>query len=418
MLESLRVGQDIQARLRAGPLASEIDGFVSFLQEEKYAEPVVRLYIRSADTFGQWLSLEGLAAGDIDEAAVERFVAGLGRYAPPSYPRGRVPDAACGVRRLAKYLWQRGIADRRVAVPIATEVDLWLKSYDDHLNQAAGLAAKTRRDYVQYARTFIERRFGAETPQWPAISVDDITEFVCVESARLGRSACRRPATAIRALLKFLTTTGDVAPGLQGAVPALRQWKHASLPRYLTVDQLEQVLACCDESTVLGRRDLAILLLLARLGLRSGEVAALQLEDIDWADGAVLIRASKTGRERNLPLPIDVGKAIVAYLRRDRPNCSYRAVFLRIRPPLGPLMASGVGDIARSALKRAGISITPFGAHVFRHTVATHMVRGGVTFKEVADILGHARLETTAIYAKLDVETLARVALPWPGGAS
>jgi site-specific recombinase XerD len=417
MLDSVRVDRAIQARLRAGPLARYIDGFVEALQEWGYAELVVRLYVRAADLFGEWLVRAGLGVRDIDEATVERFVTGLGRYSPPSRPRGRVPDIACGVRRLAEYLWQEDVANRRSAAAATTEVDRWLQSYDDHLIRVGGLAPGTRQDYLRYARKFVEKRFGAEATDWSAVSADDIADFVLGEASRLGTSACRRPATAMRALLRFLTTTGAVRSGLDGAVPAVRQWKHAALPGYLSPHQMQRALAQCDESPAMGRRDLAILLLLARLGLRAGEVAALELGDIDWREGCVRIRAGKTGRERCLPLPDEVGNAIVAYLRHGRANPPYRAVFLRIRAPLRPLTAAGVSDIAHRALVRAEVSIVPSRAHVFRHTAATHMVRNGATFKEVADVLGHARIETTAIYAKLDVATLSRVAMPWPGGA-
>jgi site-specific recombinase XerD len=249
------------------------------------------------------------------------------------------------------------------------------------------------------------------------VSADDVTDFVLYEAARHKPSGRREAATAMRALLRFLETRGAVRPGLDGAVPAMRQHKHASLPRHLTDEEVGRLVASCGESTPLGRRDRAVLVLLARLGLRAREVAVLQLDDIDWSDGRVLVRAGKTGRERSLPLHDDVGSTIVDYLRHGRPATSDRLLFRHARPPWRPLRGSGVTGVAQRAFARAGVSFVRPGASAFRHTAATQMVRRGATFKEIADVLGHARIETTTIYAKLDVDTLARVALPWPGGA-
>jgi len=288
-----------------------------------------------------------------------------------------------------------------------------LQPFDEYLDRVSGVSVGTRQIYLLYARSFLQMRFGGAEPDWSALRAEDVADFVRAKAATVKTSL---PVTAVRALLRFLATTGAVRPGLDGAVPAVRHWKHASLPRHLTAEETEDVLGRCDEATSLGRRDRAILLLLVRLGLRAGEVAALTLDDLDWRHGHLLVRGTKSRRERKLPLPDDAGRAIVAYLRCGRPHQSHRAVFLQARPPFEPLKASGVTDVAQRALAKAGLSMTRPGAHVLRHTAATHMVRRGATFKEVADVLGHASLQTTGIYAKLDLETLARVALPWPGG--
>ena len=292
----------------------------------------------------------------------------------------------------------------------------WFQDFDGYLDRVAGLSAGTRRIYGRYATRFVARRFGGEAPDWPRITASDLVDFVLRETSSLKPSGCRAPVTATRAFLRFLAVRGLVREGLEAAIPPVREWKHARLPRHLTVDQVAAVLDSCSETTTVGRRDRAILALLARLGLRAGEVVGLDLEDIDWAHSQLRVRASKSGKERVLPLPHDVGVAIVAYLRTERPAAIQRAVFLRATPPHRRLgNSSTVSAVAKRHLRLAGI---PAGAaHALRHTAATLMVRRGVTFKEVADILGHARLETTAIYAKLDLEALARVALSWPGGA-
>jgi site-specific recombinase XerD len=222
----------------------------------------------------------------------------------------------------------------------------------------------------------------------------------------------------MRALLRYLTFCGFALSRLAGAVPVLRRYRDAGLPRHLSHDEVERVLATRSLTKAVGRRDKAILSILAGLGLRAGEVARLRLDDFDWHNGSVVIRAGKTARERCLPIPHEVGTAIVAYLRNGRPCVPERAVFWRVRSPQAPLTRMGITDVARAALHRAGIHPIRSAAHVFRHTVATQLVRRGVTFKAVADVLGHTQIESTTIYAKLDVDTLAQVALPWPGGAS
>lgn len=417
MLDSFRIWPHLRARLSAGPLGPHLDGYVELLQKEGYTRRVVRRHIRAADVFGRWLKRRQLAASQVDEAAVSRFLAGLGRYPTRLRPRGRLRDLVFGVRKLAEMLWRQGVARRAEPRPPPTAAEQWLQSFNEYLEKVSGVTLGTRRIYLRYAHTLIKARFGSEAPEWSQLRADDITDFVCAQAARLKTSSCRAPVTATRALLRYLATRGAVPAGIDGAVPTVREWKLASLPRYLPPDQVVQLLASCGESTGVELRNRAILVLLARLGLRAGEVAALSLDDIDWRTGCLVIRAGKTRRERKLPLPDEVGQALAAYLRGGRPQSPQRKLFLRVRPPWGPLKPSAVTPIAQCALRRAGVKVSRSGAHVFRHTLATQMVRSGVALKAVADVLGHANLQTTSIYAKLDLGTLARVALPWPGGA-
>lgn len=416
MLDAYKLWPHIRARLQTGPLSPHLDAFIAALQCAGYTPRGIRRHLHAADVFGQWLVCHGIAVAEVDEATLARCVTGLGRYVSRARPRGRLRELAFGVHRLGTWLWEQAIATRHPAVPAATTTEGWLHTFDAHLDRVAGLAAGTRRIYLYYARAFLQARFGAAPPRWAALQADDLAAFVCRCAARLGPATRRAPGTAMRAMLRFLATTGAVPPGLVGAVPTIRQWRHAALPAALTARELTHVFAGCERPTPIGRRDRAILLLLGRLGLRAGEVAALRLDDLDWRQGHLRVRAGKSRRERVLPLPAEVGHALVAALADRRPGEPSRAVFLRVRPPVGPLTASAVSTIAHQALARAGVGVVPAGAHALRHTVATLLVQRGVPFKAVADLLGHARLHTTAIYAKLDLDTLARVALPWPGG--
>lgn len=416
MFTSYGLWPHIRARIESGPLASYVEPYVARLEERGYTRRSVRCHIRGIDILGRWLTKRKVPAEAIDAATFDRFAARFPRRRSPARPRGRLADGVCWVRTFVEFLWERGVA-ARAPTRTATTADRCVRAFDEYLTRVQGLSPGTRRIYVRYARRFVEATCGADALQWPALKVDDLTEFVRAQAARLAPGACRAPVTATRAFLRYLASSGEVPSGLCEAIPTVRQWKHAALPAFLSIDEVDRVLTQCRDDTPIHRRDRAIMLLLARLGVRASEVAHLCLDDIDWRQGQVTIRAGKSGKERGLPLSADVGAALVAYLQDGRPKRRHRALFLQARPPYGPLSAGAVTGVAQRALQHAGAAARRPGAHVFRHSAATRMVRGGATFKQIADVLGHARIETTTIYAKLDLAALSRVALPWPGGA-
>jgi integrase len=270
-----------------------------------------------------------------------------------------------------------------------------------------------------FARRLLAFAFKSQTLDWQSLNGGAIAQFVLQQTERRSGSARKALAHSVRVLLRYLVARGDIQPGLAAAVPKVREWKHASLPAHLSEAEIAQVLAACDLETAMGRRNYAILLLLSRLGLRACEVASLRIDDIDWASGAITIRSNKTPRERRLPLPQEVGQALIEYLRHGRPKgVPHREIFLTLDAPYSPFSdSSAVGGVARREMKRANIVRRSGGAHLFRHTAATQMVRRGASFKDIADVLGHQSLQTTALYAKLDLAALSQVALPWPGGA-
>jgi len=279
-----------------------------------------------------------------------------------------------------------------------------------------GLALSTRQTYAHLVRRFITARLGVAPPDWPSLTAAQITTFVGQEAARRQNAGRKLPAVAVRSFLRFLVFRGALRPGLEAAAPAPPQWKYASLPSRLTPEDIERVLAVYHEGTASSRRNRAMLFLLARLGLRAQDVASLCFDDIDWADGRFTLRPGKSRRARTLPLPHDVGEAIVAYVQGGRPQSESRQVFVRSRPPCRSLTSAAVWAIVRQAFTRAGIVVPPgVASHLFRHTIASQMVNHGVSFKDVADILGHQSIQTTGIYAKLELEALAAVALPWGG---
>jgi site-specific recombinase XerD len=294
----------------------------------------------------------------------------------------------------------------------------WIADYTDYLRDVVGAADATRLRYLPTLQRFIAACSNPGTPDWTGLSVQRVTEFIREEAAQKTGHGRTAPASATRSFLRFLAWRGVAPSGLDRAIPRVRRARHASLPRHLLPEQLARLLQRPDTPTPATYRDRAILLLLAGLGLRAGEVATLELEDLDWHTGQLHLRGGKCRRERVLPLPQEVGAALAEYLRNDRPSHQGRRVFLTLTDPARTIQAAAVSAIVQRNLVRAGIRLGRLaGAHMLRHTAASWMVNGGASFKEVADVLGHRSLQTTGIYAKLDLDALVGMALPWIGSA-
>jgi site-specific recombinase XerD len=292
-----------------------------------------------------------------------------------------------------------------------------LAGFDRYLDGQRGCVAATRQGYRREARAFMVGIFADRRIEWAEVTAGRIAGFIGDRARGLSLVSRQNPSTAIRSFLRYLTGEGLIRAGIEGAVPPVGRSKHATTPRHVTPAQLESALSLCSGQGAGGMRDRAMLLVAARLGLRPGEVLKLNLRDLDWNRGSVLVRAGKTSRERLLPLPEDVGVALASYLQKARPASVEHAVFLSHVSPHKPVRSSSiVAGLVNRLLRQTGIGAPCTGAYVLRHTLATTMVRSGASFKEVADILGHSSLTTTGIYAKLDLVSLAQVALPWPGG--
>jgi site-specific recombinase XerD len=291
-----------------------------------------------------------------------------------------------------------------------TPDEVVVEDFEQNLVDERGLAPDSVRSYVGVARQFlahIEAGLGMD-----ALNAAAVSEFVRDECARRGRASAKATVTGTRAWLRFLHATGRTPVSLVSAVPSAAGWALASLPGALGTAELARLLRSCDRRRAAGRRDYAILIVLARLGLRAGEVARLQLGGIDWQRGELVVLGKAASRDR-LPLPVDVGEAITGWLTRGRPRgIGTKAVFVRLRAPIGPLASTGISAVVRQASIRAGLG--PFGAHRLRHTAATHMLQAGANLGEVGQVLRHARMQTTAIYAKVDLLSLATVVQPWP----
>lgn len=294
--------------------------------------------------------------------------------------------------------------------------DAVLAGFDEHLRRTRGLRPEVRHNYRRVARGLLEAVFGDEPVDVAQLCSADVVAFVSDAAARYQPSTVQLLTTSLRSFLRFLRAEGLRRDRLEDAVPKVPRRRLASLPRRLGSADFKRLIASLDSSSALGLRDRAILLLVARLGLRASEVAGLCLDDIDWRSGTVEVASRKTGHGALLPLTQDVGEALAAYLERGRPRSNAREVFVLHRQHVGaPINHRLVGHAVRKALQVAGIAAPIRGANLLRHSLATDLLAPGASLKEIADLFGHRALSSTQIYAKVDVASLAEVALPWPG---
>jgi len=389
-----------------GPLSPYGEGFWAELMRQGYAPTSARKLLLVAAQVSRWLDEWSLAPGDLTPPRVARWAADRRRQGYRTY---LTPHA---LEPLLGYL--RGLGVAPPAPLPESPADRFVHEYADYLAAERGLAERTIRCYTDFARRFIDAEFGADIPDWPALTADEVIRFVAEESRRASVAECKMTATELRSLLRYLRVEGQIAHDLEGCVPAVAGWQLSSLPKGLEATQVTQLLASRDWRSLVGFRDRAVLYLLARLGLRAGEVAALRLEDVDWRAGEIVVRG-KPRRESRMPLPLDVGRVIAAYLRR-RPRVADRAVFLCVRAPRRPITATAISLLTGRALRAIGVSAG--GAHALRHTAATQMLRSGASLDEVGHVLRHRHVKTTAIYAKVDHAALGTLVQPWPGGAA
>ena len=405
------MGRKVWIPVISGPLAPYAEGFSTWLTSREYSCWAVADRLYQFDQLSRWLVGEGLGVGDLTHEQAERFA--LERHA-----QGVVSwSSPHSVALLLEYLRQLGAVPLPApACPVGPLENL-LADYGEYLSIERGLCDHTVFDaYVPAARLFLSGLDGGDGLDLARLTASDVSSFLADECEYRSVSGARDLVCALRSWLRYLHLAGLTATPLVWAVPSVADLRDRNLPRGLEPAAVRRLLASCDRRRLVGRRDFAILLLLARLGLRAGEVAAITLDDIDWRAGTLLIHG-KGNREDELPVPIDVGEAIVSYLRR-RPRCEFRALFLRVTAPRRGLNRCTVGWVVRAACDRAGLPRV--GAHRLRHTAATQMLQAGASLSEIGLVLRHREQKTTAIYAKVDDAALRALARPWPtpGGVS
>jgi site-specific recombinase XerD len=393
----------------SGPLTDLLPELEFELLRQGYTPLSCRNLLYLASHLSRWLQEQGLGLCDLSDGQIDSFF--CARRAE-GYTQFLIPSTLTPIRRV---LTEAGLvpAPEPKPAPLLTPLERLLSEYEGSLVHDRGLTPAVAGRYRIEAQQLLVK---ASPSGLDFSSLDGATVKGYVLERSQGGSVeqTRAMLTGLRSFLRFLLLRGDIAEDLRGAVPKIAGRRMASLPKYLASEQVNAIVGSCDRRSTLGRRDYAVLLLLARMGLRAKEVAALSLDDLDWYEGILLVHG-KGGREDRMPLPAEVGKALASYLRRRR-KTTWRALFLGHYYPHGPLGSGAIITIVRKACKRA--HIPPVGAHRLRHSAATTMLRRGATLEEISQVLRHRSHATTAIYAKVDHRRLRELAQPWPGGAA
>jgi integrase/recombinase XerD len=397
-------------RMDAGALGPFVEMFAEHLVALGHSRLTVTGFADSARHFADWLCRAGIAPGDIDDRIVEQFA--HHQCQCPGGRRGkRVSRNYLGrVRRFVRFLAATGVVPMPASVATPEPTDPRVTAFLEWLKSHRGVSARTLG-----LRAHVLKRLLPALGDNPATYDASLVRRVVLEEAQRSSSAyVRAMTTTLRSYLRFLSASGLCRPWLDQAVPTVPHWRLSSLPRYLPMDDVERLIASCKVTTPGGTRDRAILLLLARLGLRAGDILAMRFDDINWTDGTLRV-CGKGRREVCLPLPQDAGDALLDYLKRARPKVGYDRIFLRVFAPYRPVR--GISSVVRLGLERAGITDAPsHGAYLLRHSAATSMLRAGATLDTVGAVLRHRSTDTTMHYAKVDLGMLRPIAQPWPGG--
>jgi site-specific recombinase XerD len=395
-----------------GPLSAHIPAFAQWARDQGYAWASRYRQVLLAACFSRWLGQQAITIRRVSAEHLTRYLRSRARRV--QIHRG---DTAA-LRQFLDFLHREGVIRSNTVAPRPlSPVEQETHAFETHLRHERMLAEATITYYVAFVREFLADRFGRGRVTFTRLCAGDVVRFVQRRASRLHVKRAKQLTTALRVFLHHVRYRGDLTQDLVAAVPSVAHWSMPSIPRAIPAESVRQLLASINRQTARGRRDYAIVLLLARLGLRASEVAFLELDDLNWEDGQVTVRG-KRGARAALPIPGDVGAAIAAYLRHGRPRSACRRVFLRAHAPIrGFAGPSAIACVVRDALERAGVTAPTKGAHQFRHGLATQMLRRGASLTEIGEVLRHRSPETTTIYAKVDLDALRTLALPWPGGA-
>lgn len=407
-------------RLHQGPLGGYMDAFAGWLHIQGYSRTVARTYLRDVAHWSRYAMWCGVTqASDLSQELAQDFIENhLPNCSCERINSGAYSNAAAAVKHILNFLIGQEIIEQPVlkASPY-NEMSSMLVRYDTYLDELVGLCQKTRN---------IHRRMGLQFMEWlkEEYNVLDLSSLTNNDIVRY-QEACqnngfsadwkRTLTSCLRAFLRFLRWERILEKDLSGAVYPINAWSFASLPKYMSFEDVKLILSMPDRSTATGKRDVAMLVLMAYLGLRANEVVKIQTADIDFAKGALLIQKTKTQRERILPLTNEIAAIMLDYIENGRGLNPSPQLFLKTVAPYSPLIApSSAGTMIRKYIKQAGIKTPTLGTHQLRHSLATHLINNGVSIKEIADLLGHTSVESTGIYAKVQVDRLKEVALPFP----
>lgn len=401
----------VLSRPLEGPLASQVTAFAKWVREQGYAQHPRYRRVLLAACFSRWLGLKAVGVRRVSSEHQAQYLRVRARHVQIQ------SGDAVALTQFMNFLRRRGIVAREKIPPrrlIPTEQVV--HTFQRYLQKERMLAEATVVYYVTFVRKFLVDRFGRGPVKLSRLSASDVVRFVQRQAPSLHLKRAKLLTTALRSFLHYARYRGHVTCDLAAAVPTVASWSISSIPRAIPAHAVRRLLASINRRTTIGCRDYAILLLLARLGLRASEVVRLKLKDINWNAGSITVQGK--GDQRSvLPLPADVGSAIATYLRRGRPRCGSRHVFLRTKAPIRGLGGpASIAYLVQQNLARASIQAPTNGAHQFRHALATEMLHHGASLAEIGDVLRHRSPETTKIYTSIDLDSLRTLALPWPGG--
>jgi site-specific recombinase XerD len=391
-------------KLRSGPAGLYLDDYACHLTQQGYSWSTARRHLRAAGRFSAWAASVGLMSQDLGTEALEQFQCALEAKGSLRYPSGYYHNTFVGTKPFVGFLQATG---RVSPCPTQTPPAL-LTAFCQWMRAQRGVTEPTLADYRRVISDVFEK-LGDHPEHY---TVQAIRSFTLERASRHGHSQAGTTVTALRMFIRFLMAHGRCQPPLLDAIPSIASWRQQSLPHYLSAEDIEHLLTACEASTPRQSRDRAVLLLLARLGLRARDVTALTLHDIEWNEGTFRVRG-KNRRETRLPLPQEVGEAIWTYVQYHRPPIATAHVFLTTIAPVGPIKQRLVSQIVAQALQRAGLESSARGAHLLRHSAATAMLRHGVSLESIGAVLRHASMDTTVIYTKVDTDLLRQVVIPW-----
>ena len=407
MLETYFLAPRLLGHLRSGPSGPYLDGFAAALERQGYSAGTAVRYLRAAAHLGHVVARQGALPSDIDLAVFSEHLCTC--RCPRAMGGRRNHHTVFGAKLFRQHLVEIGVCHSAAAALQHPEPCL-LAQFKVWLRKHRGASDRTIKLYARDA-THLMAALGDEPEGWEPAA---IRSFFLDRASHCGNGTVEKLTTSLRAFLRYLAVKGRCRAGLADVVPGYAHWRLAGLPRYLVAEQVNRLIAACDGEVVARRRDRAIVLLLARLGLRAGDVAQLRLDDIEWETGSLRV-SGKSRYEVRLPLPQDVGDAIVAYLACRPSTCPSDHVFLRNIAPYRPFRkGDGISSVVKRLMQRAGVVAPVKGAHVLRHTAATEMLRHGVPLEKIGLVLRHRGIDTTAYYAKADVTLLKQIAQPWP----
>ncbi|MEA3482497.1 MAG: site-specific integrase [Pseudomonadota bacterium] len=411
MLEQIYKSQSTIQQLRDGILGNYMDDFSACLIKKEYSQQTLRSYFGLISKLSTWLQDHRLKLNEFNELRINEFI----EYRKKTTANIVRKGDGRALQLLVEFLRNEEIIPKpEICPPENKSVEALMQEFACYLTEEKGLADSTVNREKDVVRQFLLKQFGQQTLCFQNLTQSSLLAYISNSRKHYSSKNTQLIASILRTFLHFLVVNGKIKSEFTRYIPSIPSYRAIHLPEFLTQNQVHQLLASCDQNTPSGCRNYAILLLLVRLGLRASEVLKLSLDDIDWEQGNIHIYG-KREKLRVLPLPHEVGKAIATYLKKVRPNCSIRQLFIRSRAPLQGLRnSSNISSIVHRALLSAGLSPRHQGAHLLRYTAATESLRCGATLFEIGDLLGHCSMDTTALYTKVDIVRLKELAMPWP----